>query len=205
LGGALGALLTGLYSFRLIFTVFFGPVITVPHQRRSPALFVPLAILSGLAVSIGWLQWPRELIDVHLFSRFLSSALPMADLPTDAGGLETAAVSLLSLLGIAVAAGLYLPTPKPAVRFAAFGPVAATARFWFEGWRFDRLYAWLVVRPWYRLTSDAGDRIDDLYSAVAHIIAGLHVLLSRTQTGQVRWYAASVAMGALVLIGWIAL
>jgi hypothetical protein len=35
--------------------------------------------------------------------------------------------------------------------------------------------------------------------------ADLHAVLSRTQTGQVRWYAASVAMGALALIGWIAL
>jgi NADH-quinone oxidoreductase subunit L len=83
--------------------------------------------------------------------------------------------------------------------------MAAVARFWLEGWRFDRLYAWLVVRPWYWLTRDAADRIDRLYGTVAQTIAWLHVLLSRTQTGHVRWYAASVAMGALVLIGWIAL
>jgi len=185
--------------------VFFGPVITVPHERRSSAFVVPLAVLAGLAISVGWLQWPRELGDVHLFSEFLSSALPAAEVPSASGGVETAAVSLLSLLGIAVAAWLYLPMPAPAARFASVAPVAAVARFWLEGWKFDRLYAWVVVRPWDWLTRDARDRIDGLYAAVGHMIAEMHVLLSWTQTGKVRWYAATVAMGALVLIGWIAL
>jgi NADH-quinone oxidoreductase subunit L len=205
LGGAVGALLTGLYSFRLIFTVFFGPVRTAPRERRSPALSVPLAVLAILAVAVGWLQWPRELGEVHFFSRFLSSALPALEAPHEPGGIQTAAVSLLSLLGIALAAWLYLPAPKPADRLARMPAAFALRQFWLEGWRVDRAYEWLVLRPWQWITSDARDRIDTLYETLARILAELHVVLSRTQTGHVRWYAASVAIGALVLIGWLAL
>jgi NADH-quinone oxidoreductase subunit L len=205
LGGALGALLTGLYSFRLIFTVFFGPLRTAPHERRGAALSFPLALLAVLAVAIGWLQWPRELAEVHAFSRFMSSALPALEAPSNPGGVQTAAVSLLSLLGIALAAWLYLPTPKPADRLLHVPAVLALRRYWLEGWRIDRVYQWLVLRPWEWITRDAMDRIDSLYAILARMAADLHAILSRTQTGQVRWYAASVAMGALALIGWIAL
>ena len=62
-----------------------------------------------------------------------------------------------------------------------------------------------MVTPWRWITGDPGDRIDRLYRTVAGLVVELHLRLSRTQTGLLRWYAASVAMGALVLIGWIAL
>jgi NADH-quinone oxidoreductase subunit L len=203
-GGAVGALLTGLYSFRLIFTVFFGPVTTAPRERRSAALSLPLVVLAMLAVAIGWLQWPRELGEVHLFSRFLSSALPPLDAPSEPGGIQTTAVSLLSLVGIALAAWLYLPTPKPDPS-VGLSVTLALRRLWLEGWRVDQVYDWLVLRPWQWITRDARDRTDRVYETVADIVAGLHVVLSRTQTGHVRWYATTIAMGAIVLIGWIAL
>ena len=205
LGGAVGALLTGLYSFRLIFTVFFGPVTTAPQERRSAALSVPLVVLAILAITVGWLQWPHELGEVHLFTRFLSSALPVLDAPGEPGGMQTAAVSLLSVLGIALAAWLYLPTSKPANRLAHFPAALALRSLWLEGWRVDRIYEWLLLRPWQWITGDARDRIDTLYATLARMVADLHVMLSRTENGQVRWYAASMAMGALLLIGWIAL
>jgi NADH-quinone oxidoreductase subunit L len=69
----------------------------------------------------------------------------------------------------------------------------------------DLLYESLVLRPWRWITGDPKDRLDGLYQTVVDLLVELHVLLSRTQTGLLRWYAASVAMGALVLIGWIAL
>lgn len=205
LGGAVGALLTGLYSFRLIFRVFFGAVATVPHERSSPALAVPLAVLAGLAVTVGWLQWPRDLGGVQLFEGFLSSSLPALHAADGPSGIATAAVSALSLLGIALAALLYLPTPRPVDWVTRFDAVRALGRLWQDGWRFDRLYEWIVLRPWYAITGNPRDRIDRLYGLVAELMTQLHLLLSRTQTGELRWYAASVALGALVLIGWIAL
>jgi NADH-quinone oxidoreductase subunit L len=205
LGGAVGALLTGLYSFRLIFTVFFGPVTTVPHERRSPAVYVPLTVLAGLAISVGWLQWPGEIGGIHLFDSFMSSSLPTVQTTSGPSGLATAAVSALSLLGIAFAALLYLPANKPVDRLTRVDAVRAVGRFWHDGWRFDRLYEWTVLRPWQSITRDARDRLDRLYDTVAASLVELHRLLSRTQTGHVRWYAATIAMGALILIGWIAL
>jgi hypothetical protein len=44
-----------------------------------------------------------------------------------------------------------------------------------------------------------------VYDAAAEAAGHIHASLSRTQTGLVRWYAASLATAALVLIGWFAL
>lgn len=208
-GGALGALLTALYSFRLVFRVFFGDIRTKPHGRPGPAMSVPLIVLAVLSLGLGALELPRTLGDLPLFSRFMSTAVPRIEPVVDSlipsEGVLQLAVTLLSLIGIGLAAALFWPAGG-VVDFVADTAWGRTVRtFWLEGWGFDRLYDLLAVRPWRRITREAGDAFDAWYDGLAAALRRVHASLSRTQTGNLRWYAATVGLGALVLVGFFAL
>ena len=58
LAGMLGAGLTSLYTFRLIFRVFFGPLGMSVTKRPGYAMKVPLIILAVFAVVGGYLKEP---------------------------------------------------------------------------------------------------------------------------------------------------
>jgi NADH-quinone oxidoreductase subunit L len=58
LGGLLGALLTAIYSFRLVFVVFFGKANTEPDRDTGWRMALPLSLLCVLAVFGGWIMLP---------------------------------------------------------------------------------------------------------------------------------------------------
>ncbi|HJT21913.1 MAG TPA: NADH-quinone oxidoreductase subunit L [Nitrospira sp.] len=208
-GGALGTVLTALYSFRLVFRVFFGEVRTEPGPRPGAAVSIPLVVLALLAVTVGFLEIPRTIGDAPWFSSYLAHALPAApSLPGMDESVEAEqqmTISITSLLGILLAAALFLPRPAPADRIVAATWTHAIHTFWQGGWGFDRLYGVLLIKPWLFLTCDEDDVIDRGYGAVAGALCSLHDGLSRLQTGRLRWYAATMAMGALLLLGAFAL
>jgi NADH-quinone oxidoreductase subunit L len=65
----------------------------------------------------------------------------------------------------------------------------------------DWLYGHLFVGPlvWFA-GIDKGDFIDGFYTGVARMNELAWRILSRTETGQLRWYAAGIAAGAVVFI-----
>lgn len=209
LGGATGALLTGLYSFRLIFRVFFGEARTMPDHAPGTAMSVPLILLAVFSLGIGLLEVPRTLGDLPLFSRYLGHALPTIEAITGLRQSEEVMVQVIgsaaSLLGIGLAALLFLPRRSLADVLAERGWGRSLHEFWFHGWGFDRLYGRLLVQPWQALTQNAGDVIDMGYAAAAEAAIWSHTALSRTETGRVRWYAATAVTAAMLLIGWFAL
>jgi NADH:ubiquinone oxidoreductase subunit 5 (subunit L)/multisubunit Na+/H+ antiporter MnhA subunit len=63
----LGAGLTSLYTFRLIFRVFFGPLGTPVTKRPGYAMKVPLVILAVFAIAGGYLKGPLLAFVLKLF------------------------------------------------------------------------------------------------------------------------------------------
>jgi NADH-quinone oxidoreductase subunit L len=208
-GGVLGALLTALYSFRLIFRVFFGETRTIPHHIPGPAMSVPLIVLAGLSLVIGFLEIPRTLGNLPLFSYYLSHSLPasaaISDSQESMEATEQLIVTVTSLLGVGLAALLFLPRRGIADSLGAHAWGRVVGEFWLQGWKFDWLYHRLFVQPWQSVTRNTADVMDMGYSAIADAACWSHTVLSRTQTGRVRWYAATVATAAILLIGWFAL
>jgi NADH-quinone oxidoreductase subunit L len=207
IGGALGAFLTALYSFRLVFRVFFGASRTEARWIPGRAIRIPLLMLALLSLTVGFLEVPATLGGAPLFSDYLSHALPA---PRHAPDISFEATQQLlvtgaSLAGVALAAWLFLarrPVTDAAPRHSA---ARALAQLWLEGWGFDRFYDRWFVRPWHALTRETTDRFDGLYEGLAGGVRRAHYWLTVAQTGRVRWYAASVAAGALVLLGLFAL
>jgi len=201
--GVLGTLLTSLYIFRLVFRVFFGPMTAEVHWRPGARMRVALVVLATLAVVGGYLEIPRTMGHVTLFSDFMQTALPAAEAHADVGTELTVQIIItaVSLLGIGLAYVLFLRRPGAADAVMAAPIGAAVYRWWLAGWGFDRLYERYVVEPFVWLaTVNSNDLIDAVSGGTAWLSRRAHRVLSRTQTGKVRWYAASIAAGAVALV-----
>ncbi|SET36217.1 NADH dehydrogenase subunit L [Nitrosospira multiformis] len=226
-----GAILTGLYIFRVVFLVFFGEARTAaPPETRRPGLriTIPLIVLAALSLVGGWIETPPFLGNLTLFSDFVQHALPPTQVVHD-GKNDEIVLSLLaiaaSLGGMALAYLLFLRYPAFLHGLMLIPALARIQKFWHLGWGFDRFYEFLFVRPYlwlahvdqrdvidnlYRMAIsctlrwlqkiDRHDMINNIYRALAELCLFLHRTLSATQNGQVRRYAAAIAVGSLGII-----
>jgi NADH-quinone oxidoreductase subunit L len=204
LAGWVGALLTGLYIFRVVFIAFFGEARSAPGKLPGPRMMIPLIALAVLSVAGGWLELPPLLGQLTLFSNFVHTALPPTPIAHAAGNIELT-LSLLaavaSLAGIGIAYLLYLRHPHALEQFAQSAPIAALRAFWHAGWGFDTLYDRVFVRPWLWLArTNRHDFIDTLFGGLAQLCRFFYRALSATQSGQMRRYAAGIAAGSIVLL-----
>jgi NADH-quinone oxidoreductase subunit L len=201
--GIAGVLLTSLYTFRLVFVVFFGPPQTQPSRRPGLPMRIPVVILTVLSVVAGFVNMPPALGNVRLFSAFMHGSLPQtgeghAFLPEWA---SEAVAALTVAVGIYTAWAVYLRR-----RPAAPAPPGILWRFWQAGWGFDWLYDRLFVHPVLALAHlIRGDVVDALYNGIAGVSWFGYRALSATENGRVRWYAAGIALGSIVLIVMVAL
>jgi NADH-quinone oxidoreductase subunit L len=188
-GALLGAFLTALYSFRLVFLVFFGAAKTEPDRQPGWRMSWPLGILCVLSLLGGWIVQP------------LADVFPPNDGHHPAAAIEWISISI-PLLGLALAYLLYLGKQLSADKLLASGSGRWLREFWHSGWRFDEIYDWLWVRP-YRAISHAlrNEPIDLFYGLVVWLNVAMHRGISETQTGRMRWYATSMVAGLILLLG----
>ena len=222
--GVVGAFLTSLYAFRLVFLVFFGKEGKVPLGNRfGRASWIPVGILAGLAIVGGFIQLPRNWGGVTLFTNFLAPALPGPQ--TEPGGFTGSVapqliVVVASLAGICVSYLLFARARDEwrlrasSGRLRASGRLGASVRlggsrrvlatlagFALAGWGFDRLYEVVFVKPFvWAARTNKDDVIDSAFDAVAWSSRQASQLLSRTQTGRLRYYVAVAAAGVFVLV-----
>ncbi len=203
LAGLVGALLTSVYTFRMVFLTFFGDLQRRPTGRPGWRLNVPLVVLAVLAIISGFVELPSTLGDKPYFSTFMQSVLPtVVNLPahaTEMARLQIVA-GIVSLAGIYVAWALVLRHRAALASLTRSPALRALHRFWYAGWGFDRLYDVVFVQPlaWFAAV-DKRDGIDRVYDGLAWGARTAWRELSETETGRVRWYAAGLTVGALVI------
>jgi len=187
-GGLLGALLTAVYSFRLVFIVFFGSAQTEPDRRPGWRMSGPLVLLCVLSVVGGWFALP------------LSAVLPNRGHQGAAHAVEYIGIAI-PLAGLAIAYLLYLGRQVSVSTLAETPAGRAWQAFWSGGARVDELYDTLWVRPfgslakWWR-----NEPVDRLYNMLVAACRWSHGALNTLQNGELRWYATSMAVGALLLL-----
>jgi NADH-quinone oxidoreductase subunit L len=188
----------------VIFIAFFGEAHTAVERRPGPAIRVPLVILAALSVVGGLVQTPNFLGRIDLFSRFISTALPPAPEASLAAGPEHTLAGLAMaapLVGILLAYVWFLRRRDLMEALTRAGLGAALHRFWFAGWDFDRLYDATLVRPFLRLARlNRQDVVDAPYRGAAQLSLLSYRALARSQTGRLRWYAAVLATGSVVIV-----
>ncbi|MGZ8096715.1 MAG: proton-conducting transporter transmembrane domain-containing protein, partial [Methylosarcina sp.] len=187
----LGALITGIYSFRLVFVAFFGPERTETEHTLGWRMKGPLLLLGFLALIGGLLRIPLDSVfpvpigegahQVSLLVNTLTLAAPIA--------------------GLVIAALFYLTGTLSARQLSSNEWIKPLQRFWFNGWGFDQLYGGLWMRPFKSIADfNKNDVVDKGYEGVVRLGKSLHRLASASQNGRIRRYAASMGLGAFVII-----
>ena len=173
-----GAFLTTLYTFRLIFIAFHGKEQTQAHAGQGLAHHLPLLVLLVLSTGVGALIVPP-----------LAGVLPAG--PGD--HIEEGRHGLEILSGVIAVAGI--------ATFAESALGRALSTLWFNAWGFDWLYDLIWVKPYLLATRLLGkDPLDRMMNLPAVLAQGGHQLLAWTVSGKLRWYAASMGMGAALIL-----
>ena len=108
----------------------------------------------------------------------------------------------IAIAGILLAGLLFLGQRRVISALAKSAPGRFFGTWWYHAWGFDWLYDKLFVKPYLLLCQLLGrDPIDRTLGVVPFSVRGGHNLLSLTENGRLRWYAASLVGGAAILLG----
>ena len=202
--GLVGAFLTGLYKFRMVFLVFGGELSAYAREhlhrpdRSEPWLWMgaTVAVLAVLAVIGGWIQIPGVW---HPFADFLHPVVEPLFEPT---GTEDAIASALAVTlgvaGIALAWWLYSARARPVLRSRPLQTALERKLF------FDDAYDWAFYRPavWIARGSRALVEQPLIAGSLTGVAFGARRAggeVAETQSGLVRAYAILIAMSVAVL------
>ncbi len=188
--GVLGALLTGLYSFRLVFVAFFGRENTAAEREHlGIAMGVPLIVLCALALLGGLAAMP------------LASVFPVPSHHPDTSLGIQIVTTVTPFIGIGLAAVFYLTRTWSPAAVLAQPWCSGVYRFWFSGWGLDGLYRALFILPFTGLAAlNRRDGVDFLYQGLVLASRFGYRIASAIQTGRLRWYAGGVVTGAVVVM-----
>ncbi len=205
--GLLGAFVTSLYTFRMVFLTFFGEQKIPVTRTFGKRMTVPLAVLAAFSVFAGYIELPHTLGDVRIFSGFVSTVLPgpAGEGSVPAGEIFSQAIAAaVSLAGIWLAYLLFLRHNLATQWLFMHRPLDSIRKFWLAGWDYDALYDTVIVRPFLRIVRACKrDFIDRIYDGMSDLAALLNASLVKTQNGNIRWYAAGIAAGAAILLGFV--
>ena len=198
--GLIGAFITAIYTFRMVFITFYGKPKTKVEHKPGNLIKIPLIILAILSIVGGFIELPETLGNVPLFTDFVNISLPAVNLIHEGIGTEILfqlIAAVTALLGVYLAYIFYLKKPESLKRFNE----SALHDFWFHGWGFDWLYDKVFVIPivW-AAQINKNDFIDKIYTGIAWFTGLGNHLLSLTQTGKLRWYAMGIVLGAIITI-----
>ncbi|WP_040454944.1 NADH-quinone oxidoreductase subunit L [Hydrocarboniphaga effusa] len=225
LAGLFGAFLTGVYSFRLIFIVFFGPERwrqvahhahghddhaddhahhglgpkDEPHGAKTLDHHLPLAVLLIFSILGGFIHLPLETV--------LPAAGHGLEAGADHGPAWIAYLPIpVSLAGILVSWLLFVQAPQIPAALKNGAATAWLGKLWKNAWGFDWLYDVLFERPFVWISrTNRNDFIDQLIGLIPASLRAASTLATTTQTGGLRWYAAVAGAGICVLIAVVAL
>ncbi len=205
--GIAGALLTGLYTFRLWFLVFPGepsPFVREhyhDHHGREGAwtMLVPVGVLAVLATVGGWLQWsPRW----HPFTDWLAPAaqtLTAAEPTSTQEYFTSAATVIAGLVGIGIAWALY-SEQRIKIPAAPFWQRTLEHKFYF-----DELYDAIFYRPGVAIANGLRREIEEPVILQTGTDLGEATMetggvVRRIQTGLLRTYVLFLAGGAAAVV-----
>lgn len=189
--GLVGAFMTSLYTFRMIFITFHGEEKIHAHAGKGITHHLPLIVLLILSTFIGAMIVPP-----------LGGVLPETTELAHGSVLTLEITSgVVAIVGILLAAFLWLGKRSLVNRIASSAPGRFFSTWWFAAWGFDWLYDNVFVKPYlfvaWVLKSDPLNglmNIPALFSRLAN--KGLVV----SENGYLRWYVASMSVGAVVVL-----
>jgi NADH-quinone oxidoreductase subunit L len=202
--GMAGAFLTGLYTFRMVFLVFWGepsPFVREHfHELKRDvvgySLAVPVGVLTVLAAFGGWLQFADVWTPVSTWLE------PIARPLVEASGVQEAVSSALAVaLGLA---GIWLAWLIYGARKAQVPQVPALQTLFEHKFYFDEVYDAVFYKPAVSLSLMLTGWIERplVFGSIRELAEGVRDLglaTRRLQTGLVRTYALAIAASLAVV------
>ena len=190
MGGVLGAFITALYSFRLVFVVFFGDSAHKAKEITGFAMAIPLIILAVLSLVGGYIELPLAQVfnesqhdeehGISLFFHMVMIAVP--------------------ILGVLISYLFYGSKTLSTKIFTESALLNSMQKFFFSGWGLDTLYRNLFIRPFLFLARvNKSDFIDGCYHLLTQLSRAAHLQIVKTQNGSLRWYLLSIGLGLSLL------
>jgi NADH-quinone oxidoreductase subunit L len=216
--GLVTALLTAVYTFRVVFLAFHGARVvpeeeagTAGHLHDAPRpMAFALVLLAAGSVAAGYLGLPHALGGSNRLEGFLAPSLAVDH--GAAAGSEGIELALMGLSGLAALSGIGLAFVLVANARGAGGRTdgrfATVRSILVKKYFFDDLYDALIVGP-IRLVSERilwrgvdVRAVDGAVNLVGRSTIHLAERLRRMQTGSVRSYAASLLLGVVLVLGY---
>jgi NADH-quinone oxidoreductase subunit L len=202
LAALLGAFVTSVYTFRMVFVTFFGVEKTHVSHHAGTAMTIPLVILAVLSLIGGFIELPHTMGHVEFFSEYLSPVLPPVTLHEGAENSEWTIQLItiaLSLSGVFLAYYFYVKRPELADQVKR--SLDGLHHIWFNGWGFDNLYDAVLVRPFvFVATINKADVVDKVYNSIVKITEFFNHVFAKAQAGILRWYVMGIVVGAILII-----
>lgn len=202
LAALIGAFVTAIYTFRMVFLTFYGEEKTHVGHPVGWLISIPLIVLGVLSLVGGFIELPHTLGHFQLFTDYLAPAVPETVLSP---GIESTewlvqlSAALLCILGVGVAYFFYMK--RTDLRAELKTSMIVTNRFWYSGWGFDQVYDFLFVKPYVFLSSiNKNDFVDKFYAGIVSVSNFFHDAFARTQNGVMRWYIMGIVVGAIFVL-----
>jgi len=193
--GLVGALFTSIYTFRLIYIVFHGKENGHAHAIHGVSYWLPLGVLLVLSTGIGaFIQQPLDGVLPAFASPITEETKHFVEILAIGTG----------LVGLAIGAALFMGERRILTALANNSVAQAISRLWMSGWGFDWLYNWLFVKPFLLISHlNRHDVIDKTIGLIPRVMRAGHDALSVSENGRLRWYASSIALGAILVLGMV--
>ncbi len=188
----------------MIFITFFGEAKTQPTFLPGKLMTIPLIILAVLSVFGGFIELPRSLGNIHLFSNLVDNTLPAAVVRESSHSeiLIQSLSAIIALAGIYLAYLIYFNKPELSESFNH----SRLNKFFEKGWGFDRVYDVLFVKPAVWLSEiDMDDVFDWLNIGVSKLALLTNGFLSFMQNGKLSWYLMSFTIGIALILTYLIL
>jgi NADH-quinone oxidoreductase subunit L len=199
--GAITALLTALYMFRLWYLAFLGKPRSEAHPHESPwTMLAPLVLLALLSLTGGW-------VGIERFSEFLSPSVGPLHLESATAHLElilTLVAVAIALTGWLLAHLLYSARPALPATLAAAAPRAY--KLILNKYYVDQIYSYCLIKPLQLFSRYFLGWVVDtaILGGLAWFLAGIAnltgMILQYWQSGNIRSYAAWLTAGAAALL-----
>ncbi|GAF56408.1 NADH-ubiquinone oxidoreductase chain L [Psychrobacter sp. JCM 18901] len=196
--GVFGAFLTAIYTFRMIWIIFFGEEKTHAHKLSGVSYWLPLTVLLVLSTAVGaWITPPLD----GVLPESVGHLLEVAGQAHAKHTAEYIAMGAMAA-GLILAALLYVVNKGRLLTSFKRSRIGGALYHWcYHGLGFDALYDVIFVKPFLfigRLLK--ADPIDKTWLLLPKLALAGNKILSATQTGSLRGYATSFGLGMAVLL-----
>jgi NADH-quinone oxidoreductase subunit L len=206
--GIAGALLTGLYTFRLWFLVFPGEpsAFVLEHHHKQGrwgegpwTMLVPVGVLAVLATFGGWLQFSPHWEPLTHWLQYVTPTLAVAEPSSTLETITSVAAVLAGLAGITIAWAIY------AEKRIAIPQLPSVQRVLEHKFYFDELYDLVFYTPAVAVANVLRTEIEEPVVIQGGTDLGNTTLeaggvVRRIQTGVLRTYVFFLAAGAAILV-----